>query len=74
MVILIPILRKSEIVCLIVADCHYLGALLFLTLILNRYAKDLVKTMYGENGPDFGAASDGTVDDYKRQNLCLMVL
>ena len=30
--------------------------------------------MYGENGPDFGAASDGTVDDYKRQNLCLMVL
>lgn len=25
----------------------------------NRYAKDLVKIMYGENGPDFGAASDG---------------
>ncbi|KAK8569490.1 hypothetical protein V6N13_046541 [Hibiscus sabdariffa] len=26
------------------------------------YAKDLVNTMYGENGPDFGAASDGDGD------------
>ncbi|KAL6581438.1 hypothetical protein OROMI_007361 [Orobanche minor] len=26
------------------------------------YAKDLVKIMYGENGPDFGAASDGDGD------------
>lgn len=25
----------------------------------NSYAKDLVDIMYGENGPDFGAASDG---------------
>lgn len=27
---------------------------------LNRYAEELVKIMYGDNGPDFGAASDGT--------------
>lgn len=26
------------------------------------YAKDLVNTMFGENGPDFGAASDGDGD------------
>lgn len=28
-------------------------------LLKNRYARDLVAIMYGENGPDFGAASDG---------------
>lgn len=26
---------------------------------MNRYAKELVDIMFGENGPDFGAASDG---------------
>lgn len=30
-----------------------------LTKEWNSYAKDLVNIMYGENGPDFGAASDG---------------
>lgn len=29
-------------------------------LFWNRYAKDLVKIMYSEDAPDFGAASDGT--------------
>lgn len=29
--------------------------------------------MYGENGPDFGAASDGTLDDYKRHKFVFNV-
>lgn len=27
----------------------------------NSYAKDLVNILYSENGPDFGAASDGNI-------------
>lgn len=30
-------------------------------LFWERYAKDLVNIMFGENGPDVGAASDGMV-------------
>jgi hypothetical protein len=41
---------------------------------LGRYAKDLVNIMYGEVGPDFGAASDGTLDDYKRHSFVLIIL
>ncbi|KAF5959916.1 hypothetical protein HYC85_001125 [Camellia sinensis] len=29
------------------------------------YAKDLVDIMYGENGPDLGAASDGMLDEFE---------
>lgn len=36
-----------------------LQASLLLLVWWNRYAKDLVNIMYGVNGPDFGAASDG---------------
>jgi phosphoglucomutase len=37
------------------------------------YAKDLVKVMFGEDAPDFGAASDGDGDrkhDFGAQLLC----
>ena len=27
--------------------------------MFNRYAKDLVNILFSEDGPDFGAASDG---------------
>lgn len=35
---------------------------MILVFLSNRYAKDLVNIMYGENGPDFGAASDGILN------------
>ena len=28
-------------------------------VLFNRYAKDLVNILFSEDGPDFGAASDG---------------
>lgn len=37
----------------------YLLDISFNSLFYGRYAKDLVNIMFNDNGPDFGAASDG---------------
>ena len=38
--------------------CYCLGVILTICTV-HRYAKDLVDLLFSEDGPDFGAASDG---------------
>lgn len=70
MAIQIQILRKiAEKIAKANGELQLMESITTISFTLNRYAKDLVSIMYGKNGPDFGAASDGMLEDLMKQML-----
>lgn len=73
MAIQIRTLRKGTLPETAVCTDHLFSSIITSFFLLwNRYAEELVKILFGENAPNFGAASDGMFA--KTSNLPLSAL